>query len=121
MNSSLLLTPPAIDADDEAGIPDPTKPKPMAIPVPDQVIDSGADSELHPAPEPPEASRTTPHKHRASASANTWDPSISEPAPTRNRREGWRRARNGCNRLPLCVKLPGLWGRRMMRKRIRCA
>ena len=83
INSLLLRTLPAIDADDEAGITDPTKPKPMAIPVPDRVIDSGADSELDPAPEPPATSSTPPHKPGVSHSANTWDSSISEPDPSK--------------------------------------
>ncbi len=83
INSLLLRTLPAIDADDEAGITDPTKPQPMAIPVPDQVIDSGADPNLDPAPEPPTVSSTTPHKPRASDPASTWDPAIPEPDPSK--------------------------------------
>ncbi len=81
INSLLLRTLPAIDADRAAGIIDPTKPKPITIPVPEQVIDSGADSELDLAPEPPAASSTPPHKPRVSDSADTWDPAIPEPDP----------------------------------------
>src|SRR5713101_3375947 len=72
INSLLLRTLPQIDADNAAGIIDPTKPKPIIIPVPDQVIDSDADSELEPAPEPPAVSSTTTHKARASDPASTW-------------------------------------------------
>lgn len=77
----LLRTLPQIDADQAAGIIDPTKPTPITIPVADQVIDSGADSKLDPAPEPHAASSTPPHKPRASDSANSWDPTIPEPDP----------------------------------------
>ena len=83
ISSLLLRTLPQIDADNAAGIIDPTEPKPIIIPVPDQVIDSDADSELEPAPEPHTASSTTPHKLRASDSANTWDPAIPEPDPSK--------------------------------------
>jgi len=83
INSLLLRTLPAIDADNQIAIIDPTKPKPLTIPVPDQVIDSGADSELDPALEPPAASSTPPHKPRVSHSANTWDPSLSESDPNK--------------------------------------
>ncbi len=78
ISSLLLRTLPQIDADHAAGVRDPTKSKPLAIPVSDNVIDIGADSKLDPAPEPPTASSTTPHKPRASDSADTWDPAIPE-------------------------------------------
>ncbi len=57
INSLLLCTLPQIDADNAAGITDPTKPpaKTLPIPVPDAA----------PAADP----------------ANTWDPSIPEPDP----------------------------------------
>jgi hypothetical protein len=83
INSLLLRTLLQIDADNAAGIIDPTKPKHITIPVPDQIIDSGADPELDPAPEPPAASSTTPHKPRVSDSADTWDPAIPEPDPSK--------------------------------------
>lgn len=83
ISSLLLRTLPQIDADNAAGIIDPTEPKPIIIPVPDQVIDSDADSELDPAPEPPTVSSTTPHKPRASDPASTWDPAIPEPDPSK--------------------------------------
>jgi len=83
ISSLLLRMLPQIDADNAAGIIDPTEPKPIIIPVPDQVIDSDADPELEPAPEPHTASSTTPHKPRASDSANTWDPAIPEPDPSK--------------------------------------
>jgi hypothetical protein len=83
INSLLLRTLPQIDADNAAGIFDPTKPKPITIPVPDTVLDSGAASELPPAPEPDEASSVPPHKPRVSHSADTWDPPIPEPDPAK--------------------------------------
>jgi hypothetical protein len=79
INSLLLRTLPAIDADNQAGIIDPTKPKPLTIPLPDQVMASGADSDPDPAPEPPAASSTPPHEPRVSLIPISWDPGIPEP------------------------------------------
>ncbi len=75
ISSLLLRTLPQIDADNSAGIVYRAKPVPIDVPVADEIIDSGADPELDPAPEP--------HKPRASDSANTWNPAIPEPDPTK--------------------------------------
>ena len=82
INSLLLRTLPQIDADNAAGIIDPTKPKPIAIPVPDKAIDS-VDTELDTAPTPDSASHAASDKPAAPDpdSTNTWDPSLPEPDP----------------------------------------
>jgi hypothetical protein len=83
INSLLLRTLPAINADNAAGITYPTEPAPIDVLVPDKDLGSDEDTERDPAPEPPEASSTPPHKPRVSDSADTWDPAIPEPDPSK--------------------------------------
>ncbi len=89
INSLLLRSLPQIDADRAVGVIDPTKPKPIAIPVPDQVIDSDAAPKLTPAAASAPASHATsdaapaPNKTPAPDSTNSWDPAIPEPDPNK--------------------------------------
>jgi hypothetical protein len=59
------------------------EPVPIDVLVPDKDLGSDEDPELDPAPELPAASSATPHKPRASDSANTWDSAIPEPDPSK--------------------------------------
>jgi hypothetical protein len=83
ISSLLLRTLPAITADNAAGITYPTEPAPIDVLAPDKDLASDEDPELDPAPESPAASSATPHKPRVSDSANTWDPAIPEPDPSK--------------------------------------
>ncbi len=79
INSLLLRTLPAIDADNQAGITDPTL-RPAELPSQPLTL-SATDGDAAPAPE----SDTTPardsHSDSDSDLVNTWDSSLPEPDP----------------------------------------
>ena len=83
ISSLLLRTLPAIAADNAAGITYPAEPVPIDVLVPDKDLGPDEDPEPDPAPEPSVASSPTPHKPRVSDSADTWDPAIPEPDPSK--------------------------------------
>jgi hypothetical protein len=83
ISSLLLRTLPAIIADNAAGVTYPTEPVPIDVLVPDKDLGPDEDPEPDPAPEPPAASSPTPHKPRVSDSADTWDPAIPDPDPSK--------------------------------------
>jgi hypothetical protein len=75
INSLLLRTLPQIDADNKAGIIDPTKPPSKPLPVPDEAADPDSDSDSETGPDLDSDSNSDPDP------VNTWDPSIPEPDP----------------------------------------
>jgi hypothetical protein len=87
INSLLLRTLPAIDADNEAGITDPTKPpaQPPSQPLTGSATDKEAGHDSDPQADP------EPGSHSGSDSVpnlvNTWDPCIPDPDPRRNHHE----------------------------------
>jgi len=107
INSLLLRTLPAIDADNAAGIYDPTKPAPVVMPIivpaPTQVAEEGDDAcgrddadyddhqdsdDLAAASSNPDANskavtRTPSNSPSDPGSTTAWDPSIPEPDPTK--------------------------------------
>src|SRR6266852_3866189 len=82
INSLLLRTLPAIDADNEDGIIDPTKP--VDAPVADEDTDTDEDDEDSEADEDADADEDSDTETETAPdtrldSTNTWDPSVPEP------------------------------------------
>jgi hypothetical protein len=91
ISSLLLRTLPQIDADRAAGITDPTKPKPINVsaqnsnPIDDSGLNSAGDSVVGSNSESDTLSKAEIQTETGTHlnSANTWDPAIPEPDPTK--------------------------------------
>ena len=85
VSSLMLRSLPQIDADNAAGVKDPSKllDKPLPVPVPDPVRSEAAAPDLNPGSSSESASASIANSPTNPGSSNTWDSSNPEPDPNK--------------------------------------